>query len=109
MTYRAELGMRHNQQQRSLRWAQTVGAAGAVTIAALTMCIVGLGPAKELPELGIVLMWLTTIFIMVWLVTSMERRMAHQLRRVEQTRYRDGYVDGYVDAVARRGRPLDDT
>jgi hypothetical protein len=47
------------------------------------------------------LMVASAFLAVAWLITATERRLVQHLRRIEGTRYRDGYAAGYLDAAAR--------
>lgn len=70
--------------------------------AVVTLQVAEIATGRALLPSGFLSMLLvaTGFLGMAWLVVAAERRLVLQLRRIEGTRYRDGYAAGYLDGAA---------
>jgi hypothetical protein len=92
---------RHRRRERRHR---VLGVLAAIAMsAAVTLSIVEAATGELVVAPGFTNKAFTAagLFVLAWLIVSLEGRLVRHLENIEGARYRDGYAAGYLDAASR--------
>lgn len=90
---------RHRERRDRVLGVLAAGSMGAT----IALWVAEAGGGEPILVVGFTNKLLTaaTLLTVAWLIVSMERRLSAHMRRIEATRFRDGYAAGYLDAAKR--------